>query len=1060
MHAVLLGRPQSTIRQYEAQWRQLLADVHARPLPTCPSETFQLPAGGGEEEGGSLRSAGSVAESGTTPPSSSNTTPLLLSIVITHHNRHRLLQQAIESIERQTYGNFEVILVDDGSTDPEALNYLSELAWKWWTERAWKVLREPNRYLGAARNTGARVARGKYVLFMDDDDVAKPEQVETMLRVAELSGADVVTTGHDLLRGRSPPRGRSAARYIPLGGAMNAGVLRNVFGDANMLVHRQFFLDMGGFTEEYGVGFEDYEFLAKTVARDNHVEALAEPMHWYRQHAGTMSVVTDVKAGQLRYLRAFLEVFPFLPRMTQSLLRYVQSLYFYVDPQGGPMQKYAYANTSTTTTTTTTTSTSTTSTSTSTSTTPTSKSTTISTTESTTPLTVSTFTTVPSSQFTTITTVITTAGSTQTFITSLVTPGTTCPCRSHRKPRLSSFSSSRSTCTSTQTIRPTIKRTARATTVTVTYTPTVTFNEEKGRLVSLPSPRYLAFGMDGARLFMELDDPTPMATQTHTLFTDAPPARAPMAVAAEYSAGGEYVMVTFDRPVNVEVGRRFRCDAFLEVAPREVPNGAFLGTKPEDCRLYFASPTELRVTTDPRLARRDRNALAPGKLLVFREGVLSNLDSLNRAFVSGSIEVAPPLDPDPPTVIVDAPSVIGWCDEYLRIDLSRSTGSVGRPFLDAHFDFNSTASDNHHMDAPLRQFLHAAALDMIKGGRLVVDVPATLLTEFTAYTFQMSLWNVFGVGATGYATASRVASNTVPAVQIEGPLRVRQNQAVSFAALIPHEVCGRPFNHTLSWSLISGPSKVRVRGHTRNAVIFPVDTFVPGDYVLGLRVVVWVEQEEHDDIKYNPASGATYTFSHAFTVIPADLRIEIVGGSRLIGYEDNAWLTTRIHGPATTEEFDFVWNCYGMDRESPCELADGGEWNATVMATGAVPGTLAIEGRQWRRDQDVEFVVRATHRQYGYVLSDLVVLAIAGTPNVPRVELAIERYSVTTYDQPLRMTAKVMSPERGGRSRGGGTKQFILLGIPALLQSRILRSGSRLWSAAGGGARVEECNEG
>jgi len=80
-----------------------------------------------------------------------------VTVVLVHHNRHNFLKQAIESLETQTFSNFELILVDDGSTDPEAIKYLSDLSWQWWQERSWKVLREPNKYLGAARNTGGKL---------------------------------------------------------------------------------------------------------------------------------------------------------------------------------------------------------------------------------------------------------------------------------------------------------------------------------------------------------------------------------------------------------------------------------------------------------------------------------------------------------------------------------------------------------------------------------------------------------------------------------------------------------------------------------------------------------------------------------------------------------------------------------------------------------------------------------------------------------------------------------------------------------------------------------------
>jgi len=70
----------------------------------------------------------------------------LLSIVLVHHDRPKLLKQAIAAIEAQTCQNFEVVLVDDGSREPEAQELLADLAWRWWQDRGWKVLREPNRY--------------------------------------------------------------------------------------------------------------------------------------------------------------------------------------------------------------------------------------------------------------------------------------------------------------------------------------------------------------------------------------------------------------------------------------------------------------------------------------------------------------------------------------------------------------------------------------------------------------------------------------------------------------------------------------------------------------------------------------------------------------------------------------------------------------------------------------------------------------------------------------------------------------------------------------------------
>ncbi|KAI9362457.1 hypothetical protein DFJ73DRAFT_793039, partial [Zopfochytrium polystomum] len=231
----------------------------------------------------------------------------LVSLVIVHHNRIKLLKQTIESIESQTYKNFEVIIVDDGSTDPAALSFLENLSWNWWTTKGWKVMLEPNRYLGAARNTGAKAARGQYILFIDDDDYSKPHQIETMLRAALKTKADVVTAGHDTFSGLARPSAAySSKRYIPLGDASAAGMLENVFGDATMMVRRKMFIDFGGFTEDKGVGFEDYEFLAKVSLSEKHtLQAVPESLHWYRKHASSMSARTSLKENQLRMLRPY-----------------------------------------------------------------------------------------------------------------------------------------------------------------------------------------------------------------------------------------------------------------------------------------------------------------------------------------------------------------------------------------------------------------------------------------------------------------------------------------------------------------------------------------------------------------------------------------------------------------------------------------------------------------------------------------------------------------------------------------------------------------------------------
>src|SRR5687767_3522938 len=89
------------------------------------------------------------------------------SVVIPTYNRTALLRRTLESVWRQTFTDFEVIVVDDGSTDG-TVDYLRSLGGhvRWLTQ--------PNSGPGAARNLGASVASAEYVAFLDSDDLWFP----------------------------------------------------------------------------------------------------------------------------------------------------------------------------------------------------------------------------------------------------------------------------------------------------------------------------------------------------------------------------------------------------------------------------------------------------------------------------------------------------------------------------------------------------------------------------------------------------------------------------------------------------------------------------------------------------------------------------------------------------------------------------------------------------------------------------------------------------------------------------------------------------------------------
>jgi O-antigen biosynthesis protein len=232
-----------------------------------------------------------------------------VTVCLVHHERPLLLRQAIASLRSQNYSNFEVVLVDDGSQSAAATETLTRLEPEF-RELGWKIIRQDNLYLGAARNTAARAAQGDYILFMDDDNVAMPHEIATFIRAAERTNADILTCFLTTFHGLKAPKrdGSLDQIWAPIGDAPVVGVFRNCFGDANALIKRSAFEALGGFTEDYGVGHEDWEFFARASLAGFRLEVVPESLFWYRvQEEGMLRGRTFLPANKLRSLRPYFE---------------------------------------------------------------------------------------------------------------------------------------------------------------------------------------------------------------------------------------------------------------------------------------------------------------------------------------------------------------------------------------------------------------------------------------------------------------------------------------------------------------------------------------------------------------------------------------------------------------------------------------------------------------------------------------------------------------------------------------------------------------------------------
>ena len=235
----------------------------------------------------------------------------LVSAIVTSFNRPQMLLQAVQSLESQTYSQIEIIVVDDGSTHPDIPAVLQQLELK-----GVRVIRQTNQYLGAARNNAAREAKGSLLFFLDDDNVALPNMVQTLVKAKLSSSASIVVNAHYLWKAAAawvqvPDAAllTTLPVWCPVGPAVLAGAQGNVFGNANFLIERQVFYSLSGFSEDRA-GWEDYEFHAKAAIAAVTYVVVPEPLMLFRQHSITaqMSFNTDNNQNKRRVLRAYHEL--------------------------------------------------------------------------------------------------------------------------------------------------------------------------------------------------------------------------------------------------------------------------------------------------------------------------------------------------------------------------------------------------------------------------------------------------------------------------------------------------------------------------------------------------------------------------------------------------------------------------------------------------------------------------------------------------------------------------------------------------------------------------------
>lgn len=234
----------------------------------------------------------------------------MFSVVIPLYNKGALIKRAIDSVLSQTYQNFEIIVVDDGSKDDSA-EFVKE-----YDDKRVKYYYKDNGGVSSARNYGIEKATKEWIVFLDADDELLPNALEV----------------YSLLNNKFPSAKFLASRQDSH--YSNCGLISNYYNrdlksthysksplfdlwlrlfyasPGTMCVHRSLFLDRGIFDRKL-VFFEDFELLLRLLNNENIAYSSAKTMKYYQESTGLSGSSHPIEKEMAYYIPEYVETASF-----------------------------------------------------------------------------------------------------------------------------------------------------------------------------------------------------------------------------------------------------------------------------------------------------------------------------------------------------------------------------------------------------------------------------------------------------------------------------------------------------------------------------------------------------------------------------------------------------------------------------------------------------------------------------------------------------------------------------------------------------------------------------
>lgn len=246
----------------------------------------------------------------------------IISVIIPAYNAEKTLEKTIESVLQQTFFDWELIIINDGSQD-STVEVVSRIR-----DPRIQLFSYPNAGVSASRNRGIAKASGEFIAFLDADDLWTPDKLEASLQALQANPQAAVAYSWTDYIDESGQFFRPG-NHLTENGNVYAKLLLGFFleNGSNALIRKQALTEVGGFDESLA-GPEDWE-ISLRLARQYQFIAVPIPQVLYR--LSPQSASSNIEKMELQYLRMLDLVFQQAPAPFQTLKKQsLRNLYNYL----------------------------------------------------------------------------------------------------------------------------------------------------------------------------------------------------------------------------------------------------------------------------------------------------------------------------------------------------------------------------------------------------------------------------------------------------------------------------------------------------------------------------------------------------------------------------------------------------------------------------------------------------------------------------------------------------------------------------------------------------------